>query len=225
VLSFTTGIEVSVTRIARIFLSGVLVLLPLTVTVGVIGWIVSLLVTYAGPNSWFGRMLVSVGLRVNDDAVAPYAIGLLLVLGVIFLIGLFVEHEIGTWLGAAFERLMLRVPVVSSIYDLSKRFTSLMDKKGGGELKGMSPVWCFFGGDQGAAVLALLASPTPVKIGGQDYMGVLIPSAPVPVGGALIYVPSTWIKPADGGVENLMNVYVSMGVTPPKGVAADAVSN
>ena len=194
-------------------------LLPLTVTVAVIAWVVSLLVTYAGPNSWFGRLLVSVGLSVNDGAVAPYLIGLLLVLGVIFLIGLFVEHEIGTWLGAPFERLLLRIPVVSSIYDLSKRFTSLMDKKGGGELKGMSPVWCFFGGDEGAAVLALLASPQPVTIGGQDYMGVLIPSAPVPVGGALIYVPSAWIKPADGGVENLMNVYVSMGVTPPKGLA------
>jgi uncharacterized membrane protein len=208
-----------VTRIARTFLSGVLVLLPLTVTIAVIAWLVSLLVTYAGPNSWFGRVLVSVGLRVNDDAVAPYAIGLLLVLGVIFLIGLFVEHEIGTWVGTAFERLMLRVPVVSSIYDLSKRFTSLVDKKGGGELKGMTPVWCFFGGDKGAAVLALLASPTPFKIGCEDYMGILVPSAPVPVGGALIYVPATWIKPADGGVENLMNVYVSMGVTPPKGLA------
>jgi uncharacterized membrane protein len=28
-------------------------------------------------------------------------------------------------------------------------------------------------------------------------------------------VPSDWVKPADGGVERLMNVYVSMGVTPP----------
>lgn len=206
-------------HIGRIFLSGILVLLPLTVTVAVIGWVVSLLVTYAGPNSWFGRLLVSVGLRVNDDGLVPYAIGLLLVLGIIFLIGLLVEHEIGGWLGLAFDRLIRRIPVVSSIYDLSARFTSLVDKKGGGELKGMSPVWCFFGGDNGAAVLALLASPTPVKIGGQDYMGVLIPSAPVPVGGALVYVPSSWIKPADGGVENLMNVYVSMGVTPPKGLA------
>ncbi len=42
-----------------------------------------------------------------------------------------------------------------------------------------------------------------------------MPSAPVPFGGALIYVPSEWVKPAEGGVERLMNVYVSMGVTPP----------
>jgi uncharacterized membrane protein len=37
----------------------------------------------------------------------------------------------------------------------------------------------------------------------------------VPCGGALIYVPSDWVKPADGGVERLMNVYVSRGVTSP----------
>jgi uncharacterized membrane protein len=208
-----------VTRIARIFLTGILVLLPLAVTVAIIAWVVSLLITYAGPNSGFGRFLVSLGLTLNDDSVAPYVLGLLLVVGAIFLIGFLVEHRIGKWLGGFFERLIRRIPVVSSIYDLSARFTSMVDAKGGGDLKAMSPVWCFFGGDKGAAVLALLASPTPVKIGGADYMGVLVPSAPVPVGGALIYVPSSWIKPADGGVENLMNVYVSMGVTPPKGLA------
>jgi uncharacterized membrane protein len=31
-------------------------------------------------------------------------------------------------------------------------------------------------------------------------------------------VPSDWVKPAEGGVERLLNVYVSMGVTPPVSV-------
>jgi uncharacterized membrane protein len=52
-------------------------------------------------------------------------------------------------------------------------------------------------------------------IGEHSYLGLLVPSAPVPFGGALIYVPSEWVKPAEGGVERLMNVYVSMGVTQP----------
>jgi len=78
----------------------------------------------------------------------------------------------------------------------------------------MQPVWCFFGGEGGAAVLGLMPSPEPVVIGKHSYLGLLVPSAPVPFGGALIYVPSEWVKPAEGGVERLMNVYVSMGVTP-----------
>jgi uncharacterized membrane protein len=38
----------------------------------------------------------------------------------------------------------------------------------------------------------------------------------VPVGGGLIYVPASWIKPAEMGVEELMTIYVSMGVSGPK---------
>src|SRR5262249_6162052 len=71
-------------------------------------------------------------------------------------------------------------------------------------------------GRGGAAVLGLMPSPDPVQIGEHSYVGLLVPSAPVPFGGALIYVPTDWVKPADGGVERLMNVYVSMGVTPPE---------
>jgi len=80
----------------------------------------------------------------------------------------------------------------------------------------MRPAWCFFGGEGGAAVLGLMPSPDPVQIREHSYVGLLVPSTPVPFGGALIHVPTDWVKPADGGVEWLMNVYVSMGVTPPE---------
>jgi uncharacterized membrane protein len=80
----------------------------------------------------------------------------------------------------------------------------------------MSPVWCFFGGDGGAAVLGLLPMPKPILVAGEPYHVILVPSAPVPVGGALIYVPAAWVKPANVGVETLMSIYVSMGVTSPQ---------
>jgi uncharacterized membrane protein len=78
----------------------------------------------------------------------------------------------------------------------------------------MSPVWCFFGG-KGAAVLALAPSAQPIEIDGQSYLAVLVPTAPVPFGGALIYVPAPWVRPANIGVDKLTAIYVSMGITPP----------
>ncbi|MOA55052.1 hypothetical protein D3C78_1787730 [compost metagenome] len=42
-----------------------------------------------------------------------------------------------------------------------------------------------------------------------------MPTAPIPVGGGLIYVPVEWVRPADMGVEGLTSVYLSMGLTPP----------
>ena len=44
--------------------------------------------------------------------------------------------------------------------------------------------------------------------------------APVPVGGALVYVPQEWIRPAEGGIDQLISVYVSMGMTPPASLTA-----
>jgi uncharacterized membrane protein len=78
----------------------------------------------------------------------------------------------------------------------------------------MKPVWCFFG-ENSAAVLALAPRSEPVDIGGREYIAVLVPTAPVPFGGALIYVPVEWVRPAGIGVERLTAIYVSMGMTAP----------
>jgi len=212
--------EAFLSRPARIFLTGFLALLPLLLTFFIVGWFVSFLNGFIGPSSWFGRVLVSLGLSVNASSAAPYVIGGLVFLLSIYILGLLVESRAGAWFGSGLESIVQRIPLVSNIYELSKRFTSVVDTKGGGDLKTMQPVWCFFGGEPGAAVLALLPSPERVMLAGNPYFGILVPSAPVPVGGALIYVPAAWIKPAEGGVDHLTSVYVSMGVTPPKSIPA-----
>lgn len=209
-------------RVTRVFLAGLLALLPLILTVAVTGWVVSILNDYVGPTSSFGRILVSLGIGVGAQSFAPYIIGLLALLVAIYVLGLLFESRIGDMLSDVMDRAVTRIPIIGSVYDLSKRFTSIVDTKNGGDLKSMTPVWCFFGGEPGAAVLALLPSPKPVAIGAHEYVGILIPSAPVPVGGALIYVPQSWLRPAEGGVDELMSVYVSMGVTPPTPVPSSA---
>ena len=211
-------------RILRIFLAGVLALLPIAVTVFVTAWVASLIAGYAGPGSFVGRLIIglgaSVGLDISPSSTAAYLLGLAIILGAIFVLGLLVESGLRSFISNSLDWLIMRIPLISNIYDLSKRFVSLVDRGDQGDLKSMRPVWCFFGGEGGAAVLGLMPSPEPVVIGEHSYLGLLVPSAPVPFGGALIYVPSEWVKPAEGGVERLMNVYVSMGVTPPVSVPA-----
>jgi uncharacterized membrane protein len=210
------GRALALGRIVRIFLSGILALLPIMVTVIVVAWVGSLVASYAGPGSFFGNLITSLGLNLSTSSTLAYFVGLGIILGAIFVLGLAVESGLRSWISNSFDWLMMRIPLVSNVYDLSKRFVAIVDR-GGDEhsLKSMQPVWCFFGGKGSAAVLALMPSHEPVVIGEHNYVPVLVPSAPVPFGGALIYVPSDWIEPAEGGVERLMNVYVSMGVTPP----------
>jgi uncharacterized membrane protein len=204
-------------RIGRIFLTGLLAALPLLLTIFITAWLLSFINQYFGPSSAFGRLLSSLGFGVGPSELTSYLIGLALIGAAIYALGLVVHSRLGAWGATLLDSLIRRVPLVSNLYDLSSRFVSIVDSKNGDSLKGMSPAWCFFGGKPGAAVLALLPSKTPVRLGGEDYLAVLIPSAPVPFGGALVYVPAAWVEPAEGGIDELMSVYVSMGITPPGG--------
>jgi uncharacterized membrane protein len=204
-------------RIIAIFITGLLVVLPFVLTIALLMWAGSFVNQFLGPGSLFGHMLISIGLGVGTQAAASFAylIGVLVVLGFVFAIGAAVESQVRFRLIGFVDGIMARIPLVGTVYDTTKRFVAIMDKKGNDGIKSMSPVWCFFGGEGGAAVLGLLPSPDPIMIGGEPYHVVLAPSAPIPIGGCLVYVPAAWVKPADVGVDGLMSIYVTMGVSSP----------
>ena len=207
-------------RILRVFVAGLVAALPLAVTIFVVGWMLAGINEYAGPSSAFGRYLISLGLGVGT--LASYLIGLALIVGAVYLLGLVIESRLGAWARRLVERVIGRMPIVSSIYDLSSRVVSVIGATDGDtNLTDMKPVWCYFGGKPGAAVLALMPTPRPTVLGEINYLGILIPTAPVPFGGALIYVPETWVEPAVGHVDDLISVYVSMGLTPPRTEESD----
>lgn len=202
-------------RLGRVFLTGLLAALPLALTIFVTVWLISFLNQYLGPTSGFGRFLSSLGFGAETSELATYLIGIGAIVVAIYALGLIVQSSIGAWIASGFDSVMRRIPLVSHVYDLSSRFVSIVDGGNGEGIKNMGPAWCYFGGKPGAAVLALLPSKNPVTLGGMQYVAVLIPSAPVPFGGALIYVPSDWVEIADLKIDDLMSVYVSMGLTPP----------
>lgn len=205
----------------RIFVTGALAALPLAATLAIFGWAVGVLIRWLGPDSLVGRALISIGLGVGASEVVGYAIGVAIVALLIFGLGLLVEAGLQQSLAALVNKLLLRIPVVGTVYDLIKRMVALLRAHEPGEdgLKSMSAVWCHFGGPQpggNSAALALLSSDVPVLVNGQRCLAVLIPTSPVPVGGGLIYVPEHWITPADIGVEAVTSIYVSMGLTSPQ---------
>lgn len=205
----------------RIFITGALAALPLAATVLIFVWAASVLIRWLGPESAIGRLLVSIGLGVGGSEVVGYALGVAIVAGLIFGLGLLVETRLQRGLAAALNALLNRIPLVRSVYDLLRKMVALFaqrDENGIG-LHSMSAVWCHFGGPNAAGnsvALALLGSDVPVLVNGRRCLAVLIPTAPVPVGGGLIYVPEHWITPADIGIEAVTSIYVSMGLTSPQ---------
>jgi uncharacterized membrane protein len=209
----------------RTLMTGVLALLPLAATVLLLAWVLKFLSTWLGPGSPVGHFLTSIGLGVTESELVGYLLGLLLVVVLVYALGLVVERGFQRGAASLFEALVQRIPVVRTIYDVVQKLVALFAHKEGDDLKSMSPVWLHFGGKApaassdlrnskaGTAVLGFLSTPQPVLISGQSYLGVLVPTAPVPVGGGLLYVPPDWVEAADIGMEAVTSIYVSMGVT------------
>jgi uncharacterized membrane protein len=203
-------------RAARCFLSGVIAILPLAITLGVVAWVAGIVSSYLGPSTVIGRILSRVGVSFAEDDKVAYLVGVALVLGIIFVVGLAVEAGAKNLLQGLLDALVTRIPVIGSVYGTSKQIVGLVDKRQDANLKGMKAVFCSFGDQRGAGVLALLVSPERFQINGREYHIVIVPTAPVPVGGGLLFVPVEAVRPTDVSVEGLMSIYVSMGVTAPQ---------
>ena len=204
----------SLRSVATTWLAGLLVLLPLALTVAALAWALSLVNRFVGPGSLIGRLFATVGYSFTSNPELQYLTGTLVLVGAIYLLGLGVQSGLKGPLKGVTAAILRRIPVVGSVYGLADRFVGIIGERKDADIGAMSPVWCFFGGD-GAAVLALAPSAQAIDIEGRSYLAVLIPTAPVPFGGALLYVPAEWVRPADIGVDKLTAIYVSMGITPP----------
>lgn len=200
----------------RTFVAGSLAVLPVVLTVAVILWVAELVAQFVGPDSAVGKLLISIGLTVVETRVAAYAIGIGIVLCAVYMLGLLVEMGFQRRLQAFLDNSIRRIPLIGSVYDLAHRFVGMLERKEQTDLKTMRPVWCFFGGEGGAAVLALLPTPEPISLAGHACHVVLVPTAPVPFGGGLFFVPVEWVKPASFGVEGLTSIYVTMGISAPQ---------
>ncbi len=209
-------IEITCGRAARCFFTGVIAILPLVITIAVVAWVGAFVSRFLGPSTPVGQALRGVGLRFATNETAAYMVGAALVVGMIFLVGAVAEAGAKNLIQRLFDALLQRIPIIGSVYGTSKQIVGIVDKREDADLKGMRAVFCFFGGTSGAGVLALLVSPARFCLNGREFHAVIVPTAPVPVGGGLLFVPVEMVQPVDVSVEGLMSIYVSMGVTAPQ---------
>ena len=200
-------------RILRPFLSGLLAALPLALTLAILFWLIEFVHRILGPGSAFGKTLRSIGLKFAASDLLAYLLGVVATLALIYLLGLLVEAGMKNRWNALVDNIMDRVPLVSKVYNALKKLVRMFELTDQPELKAMSTVMCHFGGKGGTAVLALMPSPERIRMQDREYYGVLIPTAPVPFGGAILYVPAEWVEPLDIAFDELFNVYMSMGAT------------
>ena len=202
-------------RLTRYLLAGVFAVLPLAITVLAVTWVVGLLTSLVGPDTFLGDLLSKIGLNFVNDPNVAYVLGWLGLIAGTLVLGFFVESGMRGLYSRVTQAIFNRVPLIGKVYDASRQLVDMLDQHGDDKLQGMSVVYCSFGEKGGAGVLALAPTPEKIVINGRDFQIVLVPQSPVPIGGGLLFVPVESVEQVDMSVDTFMSIYVSMGVTAP----------
>jgi uncharacterized membrane protein len=211
----------------RLLVTGLLAALPLLATLAVLVWAGSLLLRFVGPKSPLGRWLGELGLSAVGMPWVGYVIAIAAILVGLLLLGALVEAGLERGLSRLADATLKRIPVVRTVYDMADKLVGLLDRRTPEATRALQPVWCRFGGTAeagGTLALGLRSAAEPVWVQGRRCVVVIVPTAPVPVGGGLLFVPEDCVSPANLDMEALTSLYVSMGVTAPEHLGTPAAA-
>ncbi|HET7570623.1 MAG TPA: DUF502 domain-containing protein [Gammaproteobacteria bacterium] len=194
-------------RFKRYLVTGLLVWIPIGVTIFVIRLVVQatdklilLLPAAYRPETLFGFAIPGLGV----------IIGLLLLL----LTGLVASNFVGRWLVRLWEKLLDRIPVVRSIYSSAKQVAeTIFSNKGQGfKTAVLAPF-----PEKGSWSVGFITSTDPGELRvktGPEMVGVFIPCAP-PTQGFSIVVPRGDLIELDMTVDEALKYVMSLGVVVP----------
>ena len=204
-------------RLAGPFLTGMVFLAPVFLTVLLLQWVAGYVTAALGPGTVIGGLLASAGFLVTRSPLLAFWAGLALAALIIWAIGLLVQTQWRTRLEGGLDTLLGKIPILGGFYRPMAQMIRMIGGTPGGELQGMAVVSVKFG--DATEILALLATPKVFELGQGPSHLVLLPTAPVPVGGALVFVAAANVRSVPGlGVDDLAKFYVSMGTISPIGL-------
>lgn len=199
-------------RLQRFFVSGLLVLLPIAVTIYVLVWV------YSFSDRIISAVLGAFGLAVSPG-LQPFmpVLGLILTLALVVLVGALAGNYLGRVLLGALDRAMKSVPLVRDVYKAVQQIAQTL--LGQPEMQ-FSRAALIEYPRKGLYTLCFVASPNvgrklpPLPDG---FTVVLVPTSPVPASGMAIIVPTADVIPLDIPVEDALRYVVSGGFILPDG--------
>ena len=197
-------------RLKNYFFTGVIVAAPVAITIymsyHLVIWINEVTKKLI-PQQW----------RIGDFV--PYAVpglGLLLLLLVLLFIGMLTTGYIGKFFVRLWERIIRKMPVVSSIYSLLKQiFETFLSQKSRSfnevvlveyPRKGLWSIAFVSNSDTGGEV---------AEKSGQKTLSIFVPTTPNPTSGFLIFVPENDVIKLDMSVEDGIKYVISCGIVTP----------
>ena len=192
----------------KYFITGLLIWIPLVITLMVLAWIVNTL----------DQILLIAPAAVRPDALLGFhlpGVGVLVTLLLILITGLAAANFVGQRLVGFWESLLSRIPVVKSIYYSVKQVSdTLLSSNGQAFRKALliqyphQGIWtiAFQTGKPGGDAARHL---------GDDFVSVYVPTTPNPTSGFFLMLPRKDAIELDMSVDDALKYIISMGVVAP----------
>lgn len=197
------------------FLSGWFAILPIVLTIMIVIWVADQLGAFLGPESLIGGALERVGGRLLPDSAGGLlatALGWVIVLAGIWALGVLIKSTAKHRVQRFLKSMMDRIPIVSSLYSTAAQLVGMLQKDDDSDLKAMRAVYCSFGREHGVGFLGLLTSAETYDFADQKCWIVYVPTSPVPMTGGLMFVPVDSCREIEMTAEQVMRVYLSLGI-------------
>ena len=194
----------------KYFITGLLVLVPLAITIWVLNLVIgmmdqSLLLV---PEQWRPSLVVF-GINIKG-------LGAILTVLIVFFTGLLTNNLVGNYVLRLWERLLQRIPVVSSLYGSVKQVSDTLFSSSGNAFRKAvllpyphadSYTIGFLTGVPGGDVKNHLVG---------DYVSVYVPTTPNPTSGFFLMMERSRVVELDMTVDAALKYIVSMGVVAPE---------
>lgn len=190
-------------------LAGLLVVVPVAITVWVLQWIIGTLdqTLLILPQAWHPDRVLGIHIP---------GLGVLLALAVLLLVGAVASNFVGKKLVILGDAIVSRIPVVRSIYSSVKQVSDTLFSEGGNAFRTAvlvqwprPDVWTigFVTGAPGGDVSNYLT--------GEEYVSVYVPTTPNPTGGYFVMLRKSDCIELRMSVDDALKYVVSMGVVVP----------
>lgn len=188
------------------FITGLVLVAPLAVTVVVALFVYNWLVGFVRPF---------IQVAVGDATAATELVTVLLLLVSITLVGVVAMRGVGTSVFDRFDHLMEEIPVVSAVYSSTRQASNAIMHHQDQFERVVLVEWP----REEVHTLAFVTSETPVDVrrelpedGDETTYNVFVPMSPNPMGGFLAVVPSSRLTPTDLSVKEGLQHVVTTGM-------------
>jgi uncharacterized membrane protein len=217
-MSHPNPVKVRSTDFWRYVLIGFFTVAPLWVTWLVFDFILGLLARTGAPLLWtMARAVRPISGWLADWLINPsfqYVLAVLFTIGGLYLIGLLTSFVVGRRLIAWFEALVTRLPLVQTIYKVTKSVLQTLQKP---PVRGQRVVLINFPSPQ-LKTIAFVTRELRDKTSGRALVAVYVPTAPNPTSGYIEILPMDDVVQTDWTVEEAMTCVVTGGTNGPSGV-------